>query len=118
MLGRLANNLGFGAQLAGIHTVEQSGAELARDPVAAHLILSKACVAAASRFGVPVVILGGAGLTGMAQAIATETGLQVIDSVAAGVRYAMDRQNGPTVRADATGQFDFIWSEPPPFGVP
>ena len=112
MLERLANNLGFGAQLAGIHTVEPSGAELARDPAAAHLILSKACAEAASRFGVAVVILGGAGLAGMAQAIAAETGLQVIDSVAAGVRHALDRQNGPIGSADATGRFDFDFAGP------
>lgn len=114
MLERLANNLGFGAQLAGIHTVEPSGAELARDPAAAHLILSKACAEAASRFGVAVVILGGAGLAGMAQAIAAETGFHVIDSVAAGVRHALDRLNGPIVSADATGRFDFAWPELPP----
>lgn len=107
MLARLANNLGFGEQLAGIHTVAQSGGELARDPVAAHGILTRACAEAASRFDASVVILGGAGLAGMADAIAAELRLPVIDSVASGVRHAL---SGPPVSAHATGRFDFAWS--------
>jgi Asp/Glu/hydantoin racemase len=106
MLERLAHNLGFGVQLAGIHTVEQSGRELARDPVAAHGILTRACDLAARRFNASVVILGGAGLAGMADPIASELQLPVIDSVAAGVRYAL---SGPPVNPDATGHFDFPW---------
>jgi Asp/Glu/hydantoin racemase len=111
MLERLAHNLGFGAQLAGIHTVEQSGGELARDPVAAHSILTRACEQAATLFDASVVILGGAGLAGMADPIAAALQMPVIDSVAAGVRYALA---GPPVNSEASGHFDFAWSPHPP----
>ena len=115
MLERLAHTLGFNEQLAGIQTVEQSGAELARDPTAAHAILAAACNEAASRFGAQVVILGGAGLAGMARAIAPLVTVPLIDSVDAGVRYAL---SGPPVRADARGQFDFAWNALSPVPTP
>ena len=108
MLERLADNLGCGAQLAGVHTVAQSGAELARDPVAAHAILRAACAHAAQEFGAASVILGGAGLAGMAQPIAQSLGLPVIDSVTAGVQHALTRARD----ADAPARdrdFEFPW---------
>jgi len=110
ILERLASNLGFDAQLAGIHTVAQSGGELARDPLAAHAILRQACAEAAGRLGADVVILGGAGLAGMADAIAAELHMPVIDSVAAGVRYALC---GPVANPQATDAFDFDWTALP-----
>lgn len=119
MLERLAQNLGFEALLAGIHTVEQSGAELARDPLAAQAILSKACMTAAERFGAKTVILGGAGLAGMAAAIQSAVNVPVIDSVVAGVHYALGR---PNARQAADRVFDFAWKNLSPeltaLGVP
>jgi allantoin racemase len=119
MLERLAQNLGFDALLAGIHTVEQSGAELARDPDAAHAILAKACRAAAERFGAKTVILGGAGLAGMAAAIQSTVNVPVIDSVVAGVRHAL---NGPSNGQVVNRAFDFAWKNLSPeltaLGVP
>jgi allantoin racemase len=106
MLERLAQNLGFEAWLAGIHTVEQSGAELARDPLAARAILTKACRTAAEKFGAKSVIVGGAGLAGMAAAIQPVVSIPVIDSVESGVRYALGRPNA----CQATNHtFDFAW---------
>jgi Asp/Glu/hydantoin racemase len=119
MLERLAQNLGFDALLAGIHTVEQSGAELARDPIAAQAILSKACTTAAERFGAKTVILGGAGLAGMAAAIQSTVKVPVIDSVEAGVRHALSRPNAGQA---ANRAFDFAWKNLSPeltaLGVP
>ncbi|MEY4755408.1 MAG: hypothetical protein RJA34_306 [Pseudomonadota bacterium] len=95
MLERLAQSLGFDAQLAGVHTVTQSGAELAQDPVAAKRILSTACEQAAKRWGASTVILGGAGLAGMAQQIQPDLNLPVIDSVMAGVKQALALMQTP-----------------------
>jgi Asp/Glu/hydantoin racemase len=110
MLERLAQNLGFEAQLAGIHTVAQSGAELARDPLAAHAILSAACMEAAQRYGAQSVILGGAGLAGMAQAIQPGLSVPVIDSVVAGVRYALsDALSEARAGGGPARRSDFAW---------
>ncbi len=89
MLARLAHSLGYAQSLAAIHTVAATGAELARDPVAAHALLGQACREVAAASGAASVILGGAGLAGMAQAVQTGVPLPVIDSVVAGVQHAL-----------------------------
>ncbi|WP_162583489.1 aspartate/glutamate racemase family protein [Variovorax sp. PBS-H4] len=89
MLERLALALGHAHSLAGIHTVAQSGAELAADPAGAHALLADACLEAVARFGADAVILGGAGLAGLAAAIAPGLPVPLIDSVSAGARWAM-----------------------------
>ena len=111
MLQRLAQNLGFGNLLAGIHTVAQSGAELARDPVAAQQILTTCCEEAAARFGAKSIVLGGAGLAGMAARIQPHIGLPVIDSVSAGVRHALAMPPGTATK---NGVFDFAWQNVSP----
>ncbi len=88
MLARLAHSLGYGDAMASIRTVSASGAELARDPVAAHALLGEACRSVALRSGASAVILGGAGLAGMAQAVQADVPVPVIDSVLAGVQHA------------------------------
>ena len=89
MLQRLAYSLGYGDSLAHIHTVEATGAELAADPAAARVLLAHACREAAQTSGVQAVILGGAGLAGMAAQIQAEVGVPVVDSVLAGARQAL-----------------------------
>jgi len=89
MLQRLAYSLGYGDSLAHIHTVEATGAELAADPEAACALLAKACSEVAQATGVQAVILGGAGLAGMAAQVQGAVGVPVIDSVLAGARQAM-----------------------------
>ncbi|MFM1909267.1 MAG: hypothetical protein RLZZ591_2944 [Pseudomonadota bacterium] len=107
MLERLAQQLGFDAQLAGIHTVTQSGAELAQDPAAAKVILAAACEQAAECFGASTVILGGAGLAGMAADIQPAVTVPVIDSVVAGVRHALALSQTPV--ANHTSGFKCAW---------
>jgi allantoin racemase len=107
MLTRLAQTLGFGPALAGIHTVVPTGAQLAQDPVAAQALLARACQQAAQAFDVQAIILGGAGLAGMAAAIQADVPLPVIDSVGAGVRQALLHMG--QVVPDATGRFDASW---------
>lgn len=107
MLVRLAQALGFDAALAGIHTVAPTGAQLAQDPAAAQSLLAQACQQAAQAFGAQAIVLGGAGLAGMAAAIQPLVPLPVIDSVGAGVRQAVLRM-GQAV-PHATGRFDASW---------
>lgn len=89
MLQRLAQALGHAQALAGIRTVAPTGAQLAADPMAAQALLARACGDAVREMGVQAVILGGAGLAGMARAIQPELEVPVIDSVEAGAHWAL-----------------------------
>jgi allantoin racemase len=89
ILERLAMALNYSSALVGIETVTQTGAELAADPQAARRILTLACQRAASQFNADVVILGGAGLAGMAAEISAYVAVPVIDSVTAGAQIAL-----------------------------
>ena len=89
MLERLADNLGYRSTLSGIVTVDRTGAQLAEDPVAARALLLDACAQAGRDFKAQSIILGGAGLAGLAAQLQAEAGVPVIDSVLAGVRRAL-----------------------------
>jgi Asp/Glu/hydantoin racemase len=109
MLQRLAQSLGQAQQLAGIHTVVPTGAQLAADPVAAQRLLAQACCDAVHQLGaVQAVILGGAGLAGMAAAVQANVPVPVIDSVTAGVHWALRTHPTPPVRRSAG--FDIAWA--------
>jgi allantoin racemase len=88
MLARLAPALGFSHELAGIHTVAPTGAQLAADPEGARKLLAKACEVAARESGAQAVIVGGAALAGVAAQIQPQVRVPLIDSVAAGARWA------------------------------
>jgi len=112
MLERLAHSLGYSqGQLAGVHTVVQTGAELARDPVAAQAILTQACNDAAASTGAAALILGGAGLAGMAQTLQPGVSVPVIDSVIAGVQHALALCGGTVAPPPPLG---FVWSQVSP----
>ena len=108
MLERLVHALGYSHQLAGIQTVAPSGAELAANPSAGRALLAAACADSARRFGADSVILGGAGLAGMAAAVQPEVTVPVIDSVQAGVRHALTIAQQETLQK--TPVFDFSWA--------
>ena len=112
MLQRLAHALGHGAALAGIHTVAPTGAQLAADPEGARALLGQACRDAVRQLGAQAVILGGAGLAGMAAAIQASVSVPVIDSVQAGARWALRSHTLPAGRA-APG-FDIPWEHVSP----
>ena len=109
MLERLAGALGHGTALAGVHTVAPTGAQLAADPVGARALLAEACRDAAQRFGADAVILGGAGLAGMAVDIAASVPVPLIDSVQAGARWAIDAMNVVAQGAGAASVFGVPW---------
>lgn len=107
MLQRLAQALGQAQQLAGIHTVAPTGAQLAADPVAARALLAQACRDTARQLGAQAVILGGAGLAGMAGAVQAEVPIPVIDSVVAGAHWAL--RSAPLPPERSRPGFEVAW---------
>jgi len=107
MLQRLAQALGQAQQLAGIHTVVPTGAQLAANPAAARQLLAQACRDASRQLGVQAVILGGAGLAGMAAGVQADVPIPVIDSVIAGAHWALRTAPLPPQRAQPG--FDVAW---------
>ncbi|MDB5847308.1 MAG: Asp/Glu racemase [Rhodoferax sp.] len=107
MLQRLAQALGHAPVLAGIHTVAPTGAQLAADPQAARALLAQACRDAVRQLGVQSVILGGAGLAGMAAVIQAQVDVPVVDSVIAGANWALRSHATPPERSQPG--FDVAW---------
>jgi Asp/Glu/hydantoin racemase len=112
MLQRLAQALGHAPALAGIHTVAPTGAQLAADPQAARTLLTQACRDAVRQLGVQAVIIGGAGLAGMAATIQPALSVPLVDSVIAGAHWAL-RSNAPPAERAAPG-FDVPWQNVSP----
>ena len=108
MLQRLAQALGHAHALAGIHTVAPTGAQLAADPEAARTLLAQACRDVVRQMGVQAVILGGAGLAGMAALVQSQVTVPVIDSVVAGATWALRAHPVPPERK--VPGFDVAWS--------
>ena len=88
MLRRLAWSLGLLEPLAGIVTVERSGAELAADRQAAIRLLLAACQQALETHAPQGLLLGGAALAGLADALRPHLQVPLWDSVACGVQAA------------------------------
>ncbi len=109
MLLRLAHTLGVGDPLAGVVTVQATGAELLADPIAARALLAHTCQQAVRDLGVQAVVLGGAGLAGMAADIQAQVAVPVIDSVLAGMRHALRLAELPRAAAAGAGGFDVAW---------
>ncbi len=109
MLQRLAQALGHDQNLAGIHTVAPTGAQLAADPDAARILLTEACREAARKFDASAVIVGGAGLAGMAAAMQADVNVPLIDSVTAGTLWALRAVTEPAERTIAG--FDVPWEK-------
>ena len=84
---RLARALDLADRLATVEIVAATGAELVADPERAIVTLGEACARAAA--GVDAVVLGGAALAGMAEAIASTLAVPLIDSVDAAARAAL-----------------------------
>jgi len=108
ILERLAWSLGYSASLAGIHTVAPTGAQLAADPDGARSLLTEACREAVRRFQVQSVVLGGAGLAGIAAEIASGVRVPLIDSVEAGAQWAVEAIRSPASRSETAG-FGVAW---------
>ena len=88
MLMEFVTTLGLADRLAVVATVAPTGADIARDPDRALALLAEACTAAVRQHGADRVILGGAGLAGIAPRIADRVPVPLIDSLVACVGMA------------------------------
>lgn len=97
MLERFAIANGLSEGLAGIHVVEKSGVELMGMPDggAGELLGSLRAAAAPP---VRAVVIGGAALGGIAQKVASQVAVPLIDSVQAGARWAAATLQAPRVQ--------------------
>jgi allantoin racemase len=88
MLEEFVASIGLAQHCAGVSTVAPSGAEIARNPDAALTLLTDACNAAIKQHRADAVILGGAGLAGIAPRIASRVRAPLIDPLQVVVRAA------------------------------
>lgn len=99
MLHEFVATLGLGGRLAAVETVAPTGAEIARDPDRAIALLTQACRLTAARDGVGAVILGGAGLAGLAVRLRPHLDVPVICSVEAGMKAVLAALREPPAKA-------------------
>lgn len=88
MLEEFVATLGLSERLVAVKTVAPSGAEIARDPQGAYAMLADACNAAVRENEADCVILGGAGLAGLALRIADRVAVPLVDCAGAAVKAA------------------------------
>ncbi len=88
MLTRLAAALGHAATLAGVVTLPLDGGQIAANPEAALAALRAAVEQAVEQYAAQAVIIGGAGLAGLAARLQPDAPVPLIDSVLAGARRA------------------------------
>jgi Asp/Glu/hydantoin racemase len=86
---------GFAGRLAGVRTVAPTGGDIARDPEGSIALLAAACRDAATEDGAEVVVLGGAGLAGLASAVAKQVPVPVLCSVEEGLRASFAAMGQP-----------------------
>lgn len=84
MLAEFVESLGLADRLASVETVAPTGGDIARDPDGSIMVLAEACRRAAEREEAGVVILGGAGLAGLAARVQPHVAVPVICSTQAG----------------------------------
>ena len=85
MLEQLAAELGLAQRLAGVVTLQRSGAELLADPAAAETLLLDACHQALALGGVQAIVIGGAALADLAAPLAPQLPVPLIDNVRVGL---------------------------------
>ncbi|MSQ18267.1 MAG: Asp/Glu racemase [Betaproteobacteria bacterium] len=88
MLYRLAESLGFAESLVSVRTLALTGVQIAADPDAAIDQLADECRKAGELDGVGAVILGGAGLAGLAARVQPHVDVRLIDNIIVGARHA------------------------------
>jgi allantoin racemase len=86
MLEDFVAQLGLAGRLASVRCLPQTGGTVARDPEVSIAALAAACRTAVEHDGADVVILGGAGLAGLAVRLADEVPVPVLCSLEAGLR--------------------------------
>jgi Asp/Glu/hydantoin racemase len=88
MLVEFVAGMGLSSRLASVRTVAPTGADIARNPKAAMALLAKGCQACVKEDRADVVILGGAGLAGLAAKLASKVDVPLLDGVACAISMA------------------------------
>ncbi len=88
MLEEFVASQGMSARLASVRTVAPTGADIARNPKSALVLLAKSCTACAREDGADVVILGGAGLAGLAGKLKSSVDVPLLDGLACAISMA------------------------------
>ena len=88
MLEEFVAGMGLASRLASVRTVAPTGADIARNPKAAMAMLAKGCQACVKEDSADVVILGGAGLAGLAAKLASKVDVPLLDGVACAISTA------------------------------
>jgi allantoin racemase len=104
MLEEFVAARGLASKLAGVLAVPQTGAAIAEEPEAALQGLAACCNDAVDRLGADVVILGGAGLAGLADRLSERVAVPLVDCVVAGVLEAQTLAALQVIKA-TTGSF-------------
>jgi allantoin racemase len=103
MLQEFVAALGMADRLAAVRCVPQTGAEIAADTGRALPALADLANRCAAEDGADVVVLGGAGLAGLAARLAPSVGVPLVDSLAAAVGQAIAlARSGGTAEAQGT----------------
>ena len=88
MLEEFVAGMGLASRLASVRTVAPTGADIARNPKAAMALLARGCRACVKEDRADVVILGGAGLAGLAARLAGTVEVPLLDGVACAISTA------------------------------
>src|SRR5689334_17093844 len=88
MLEEFVTSQGLASRLASVRTVAPTGADIARNPKAAMALLAKGCQACVKEDRAEVVILGGAGLAGLAARLEDKVDVPLLDGVACAISMA------------------------------
>ncbi len=88
MLERFVDEIGLRQRLASVRTLELTGDRIAADPDGAHQAIWTECSAAAADDGAEVIVLGGAGLAGIAGKLQRPGGIMLLDSLECCIRQA------------------------------
>jgi Asp/Glu/hydantoin racemase len=95
MLHEFVSSIGLSAQCASIKCVAPTGGEIANNPDKALSILSAACNRCAEEDHADIVILGGAGLAGLAERIQPAIKVPVLCSIEAGIQRVVEALEQP-----------------------
>jgi Asp/Glu/hydantoin racemase len=112
MLRELAALSEAGRALASVRTVAPSGAEIARDPDGAVAMLAAACRSCVAEDGAETVILGGAGLAGLAERVGTAAGVSLIDPLEASMIRIQDLVSAASSRRTRAPAIDAVGLAP------
>ncbi len=109
ILREYVDSLGLGHLLASVRVVTATGAQIAADPERSIADLGRSCLAAAQDDGAESVILGGAGLVGLAARIAPQLKVPLIDALESSIRavrlslQSVPKKAGKTDPVDSIG---------------